>query len=62
MFLAHIGVAVFIIGITGVRGFESEKDIRMAIGSSIEAGGYNFQFLCVQAIDGPNYKSSSRRV
>ena len=57
MFLAHIGVAVFIIGVTGVRGFESEKDIRMAIGSSIEAGGYNFQFLGVEAIDGPNYKA-----
>jgi len=57
MFLAHIGVAVFIIGVTGVRGFESEKDVRMAIGSSIEAGGYDFQFLGVQAIDGPNYKA-----
>jgi cytochrome c-type biogenesis protein CcmF len=57
MFLAHIGVAVFIIGVTGVRGFESEKDVRMAIGSSIEAGGYNFQFIGVQAIDGPNYKA-----
>jgi cytochrome c-type biogenesis protein CcmF len=57
MFLAHIGVAVFIIGITGVRGFESEKDVRMAIGSSIEAGGYNFQFLGVQAIQGPNYQA-----
>jgi cytochrome c-type biogenesis protein CcmF len=57
MFLAHIGVAVFIIGVTGVRGFESEKDVRMAIGSSIEAGGYNFQFLGVQAIQGPNYQA-----
>lgn len=57
MFLAHIGVAVFIIGVTGVRGFESEKDVRMAIGSSIEAGGYNFQFLGVQAIEGPNYQA-----
>jgi len=57
MFLAHIGVAVFIVGVTGVRGFESEKDIRMAIGSSIEAGGYNFQFLGVQAIEGPNYQA-----
>ena len=57
MFLAHIGVAVFIVGVTGVRGFESEKDIRMVIGSSIEAGGYDFQFLGVQAIDGPNYQA-----
>lgn len=57
MFLAHIGVAVFIVGVTGVRGFESEKDIRMAIGSSIEAGGYDFQFLGVKAIEGPNYQA-----
>jgi cytochrome c-type biogenesis protein CcmF len=57
MFLAHIGVAVFIVGVTGVRGFESEKDVRMAIGSSIEAGGYDFQFLGVQAIEGPNYQA-----
>ena len=57
MFLAHIGVAVFIIGVTGVRGFESEKDIRMMIGSSIEVGGYDFKLVSVKAVQGPNYQA-----
>lgn len=57
MFLAHMGVAVFIIGVTGVRGFESEKDVRMMIGSSIEVGGYDFKLLGVKAVEGPNYQA-----
>ena len=30
MHLAHLGVAVFVIGVTLVKGYEAEKDVRMA--------------------------------
>jgi len=34
MLLAHLGIAVFIIGVTLVKGYESERDVRMAPGDT----------------------------
>src|SRR5258708_1653975 len=39
MHLAHIGVAVFIVGITFVTQYQSEKDVRMDVGDSVNVGG-----------------------
>ncbi len=57
MHLAHLGVAVFIIGVTLVNGYESEKDVRMEIGSKVTVGGYTFQFNGTSDVVGPNYKA-----
>jgi len=58
MLLAHCGVAVFIAGVTLVKGYETERDVRMAVGDSVTVGGYAFRFDGVQAITGPNYRGS----
>ena len=55
MLLAHIGVGVFIAGVALVKGYETEKDVRMAIGESVEVGGYMFQLDRVAQVSGPNY-------
>ena len=55
MLLAHFGVAIFIIGVTAVRGFETEQDVRMQIGSVSQSGGYDFKMVSLQTIAGPNY-------
>ena len=55
MQLAHLGVAVFIIGVTLVTGYQSEQDIRMQRGDVVKAGGYEFQFVGVTNVTGPNY-------
>jgi cytochrome c-type biogenesis protein CcmF len=57
MHLAHFGVAVFIVGITLVGGYQEEKDVRMEPGDVTEAGGYQFKFLGVRSVDGPNYQA-----
>jgi cytochrome c-type biogenesis protein CcmF len=57
MLLAHLGVAVFIVGVTLVKGYESEQDVRLEIGQSIVAGGYEFKFLGVTPGPGPNYRA-----
>src|SRR5712672_752956 len=44
MQLAHLGVAVFIVGVTIVTGYQSEQDVRMGLGDTVTAGGYQFQF------------------
>ena len=62
MTLGHIGVAVFIVGITLTSLYSTEKDVRLAPGDSYEMGGYRFQFEGVQRFNGPNYFASAGRV
>ena len=55
MVIAHLGVAVFIIGVTFVTQFDVEKDVRMSPGQSVEMAGYMFRFDGVSTVQGPNY-------
>ena len=57
MLLAHFGIAVFILGVTLVRGYETEKDLRMGPGETATLGGYTFRFDGVERVAGPNYSA-----
>jgi cytochrome c-type biogenesis protein CcmF len=57
MHLAHIGVAIFIIGVTTVKGYESDRDVRMDVGDTVEVGGLTFRFAGVEMVPGPNYRA-----
>ncbi|MFA7096148.1 MAG: heme lyase CcmF/NrfE family subunit [Gammaproteobacteria bacterium] len=61
MHLAHIGVAVFIIGVTLVKGYEVERDVRMVPGETVEVAGYRFRFESLAAVSGPNYEAVRAR-
>lgn len=56
MVLAHLGMAVTIIGIAMVQNLSVEKDVRLAPGMSYEVAGYEFQFIGVRENKGPNYQ------
>jgi cytochrome c-type biogenesis protein CcmF len=58
MLLAHFGVGVFIVGVTLVRAYEVEKDVRMNIGDTVEAGGYRFRLDALKPVQGPNYEAT----
>jgi cytochrome c-type biogenesis protein CcmF len=58
MLVAHLGVAVFIVGVTLVRGYETEKDVRMALGDTVTVAGYTFQLTGLDRVPGPNYEST----
>jgi cytochrome c-type biogenesis protein CcmF len=58
MTLGHLGVAVFIVGITLTSLYSIEEDVRLAPGDSYEMGGYRFQFDGVQQLTGPNYSGN----
>jgi cytochrome c-type biogenesis protein CcmF len=62
MHLAHIGVAVFVAGVTLVKGYEVEKDVRMEMGDVVELGGYAFKFVGVRELPGPNYRVTQGKV
>ena len=57
MHVAHIGMAVVVAGITLVKGYEVERDVRMAIGDTVTIGAYTFRLRAVNEVDGPNYKA-----
>jgi cytochrome c-type biogenesis protein CcmF len=57
MQLAHLGVAVFIVGVTLVNGYEQEKDVTMEPGETATLAGYQFQFKGVDPQRGPNYQA-----
>lgn len=58
MQLAHIGVAVFIVGVTIVTGYQSEQDVRMDVGDTVGAGGYTFRLNGLTPVAGPNYQAT----
>jgi cytochrome c-type biogenesis protein CcmF len=55
MTIAHIGLGLFVIGISTVQSFTEEHDVALAAGQSARLGGYEFRFEGVQAMEGPNY-------
>ncbi|MGX9417300.1 heme lyase CcmF/NrfE family subunit [Vibrio sp. WJH972] len=57
MVLAHLGIAVTIIGIAMVQNLSVEKDVRLAPGMSYEVAGYEFEFVEVREAQGPNYQT-----
>ncbi len=56
MLAAHLGVAVFVVGVTMVKGYEIEKDVQMDIGDTVAIGPYTFRFNGVSEGAGPNYQ------
>ncbi len=58
MHLAHVGIAVFVVGVTMVSSFQEEKDVKMAPGESVDVAGYHFTFNGVKAVEGPNYMAA----
>jgi cytochrome c-type biogenesis protein CcmF len=57
MHVAHIGIAICVVGITMVKGYETEKDVRMAVGDTVEVGGYSFKLMSIGERTGPNYNA-----
>jgi cytochrome c-type biogenesis protein CcmF len=57
MLVAHLGVAVFATGVTLVKGYEVERDVRMDVGQAVAVGGYAFTFRGVVPAPGPNYRA-----
>jgi cytochrome c-type biogenesis protein CcmF len=58
MHLAHLGLAVCVTGVTLVKGYESEQDVRMAPGETLTMGPYVLRFAGVREVEGPNYRAS----
>jgi cytochrome c-type biogenesis protein CcmF len=62
MMVAHIGVAMFCFGVTMVKTYEVESDVKMSVGDSTTVRGYAFTFKGVKQIAGPNYDATRANI
>ncbi len=58
MMVAHLGIAIFILGVTLVRTGEVERDVQMAVGDTTTIDGMVFTFKGARDVQGPNYRAA----
>ena len=62
MNLAHLGVAIFTLGVAGVSFFDDEIVARMRIGEAVHLGDARFTLIGVAPTQGANYTAITARV
>ena len=62
MLLAHLGIAIFIFGVTFVKTGEVERDVKMQTGDTTEIRGIVFTFRGVREVFGPNYRAAQGQI
>jgi len=58
MTLAHLGLGVFMIGLSLTSTLSTEKHLRMEAGDKYQMAGYTFEFTGTKRVRGPNYMAS----
>jgi cytochrome c-type biogenesis protein CcmF len=58
MMLAHLGVAAFAFGVSMVKTYEIERDLKMDVGDTTDIAGYRFTYRGVRNTQGPNYMAA----
>ena len=62
MIIAHLGIAVSVVGGTMVSNYSIEKSVRMGPGISQELAGYTFNYIETKNVVGPNYTAQQGQV
>ena len=57
MNVAHLGVGLFVLGVTATMSFGIETDQRLAPGETTQVGDYSVSFVGVREVQGPNYNA-----
>jgi cytochrome c-type biogenesis protein CcmF len=55
MSIAHMGVGLFILGVTMVSAFNVETDMSMRPGEKVDVAGHSFELREFRQVQGPNY-------
>ena len=62
MLLAHLGIAVFVVGALLVESLSIQHEVALAPGKTVQAGAYELRFEGVDASEGPNYHADRGHV
>ena len=55
MILAHLGIAVFLVGALLTEGLNRQREVAVAPGNHVTLGDYRFRFDGVDKVQGPNF-------
>ena len=55
MVLAHVGLAVFLVGALLVEGMQVQREVAVRPGELVDLGDYEFRLVAVERHPGPNY-------
>jgi cytochrome c-type biogenesis protein CcmF len=55
MFVAHLGVGMFIVGASVTSAFNIETDTAVQVGERWQVSGYEIEFLGIREVEGPNF-------
>jgi cytochrome c-type biogenesis protein CcmF len=58
MLAAHLGIAVFVAGVTMVKGYESQTQVRMIPGDKVALAGYEFRFDGMSEVARANHSAA----
>ena len=61
MIIAHMGVAVFVLGVTVNKSYSIERQVKIAPGETVNVAGYHFTFNKMEKIPSTNYESLTAR-
>lgn len=62
MHFAHLGLAIVVLGITGVKSFEVERDVKMGVGDEVTIKPYVFRLNSIEEVKGPNYTANQAQI
>jgi len=61
MHFAHLGVAIFVAGVTLSNSYSVDRELRMEVGQTIALGNYTVRFVGLRDVSGPNYDATRGR-
>jgi len=62
MSIAHLGVALFVLGVTIAKSYTADRDTALSPGSTAQLGQYELTFVNVKDVEGPNYTAAEAEV
>ncbi|GLS84854.1 heme lyase CcmF/NrfE family subunit [Paraferrimonas haliotis] len=62
MAVAHLGIAMAVVGGTMVSNYSEEISVRLGPGKSAEVAGYTFHYLETKRVRGPNYTADQGQI
>jgi cytochrome c-type biogenesis protein CcmF len=57
MCISHLGVALFVFGVTSVESYGVSSDLSLRPGQTAQVGGYDFKLETLRDVTGPNYQA-----
>ncbi len=62
MVLAHLGVAITLMGVSLNTIYSEQRDLRMEAGKAVTLGGFEFKLADIRQVIGPNYKATEGHI